>query len=232
MLDANTRVGQSSKAIVFLTDGFGSYTPAGSGGPASEAASKGYTIYAIGLGPAALGPLADMAGATGGQTFSTPDAANLDAIFNAILQTIVINTAPSDLTLTEVTQGYIVDEGSFRVAPDSITTLPGGQTEIVWNNIAQHVGNNDNNLLAFERFAVTFDASSSLAGENLPVNDLSASSVDYTNPTVLARQYPCLRHTSTPRARRWRWMMLPARLRTRRSTLQSLQMTRIQTATR
>ena len=182
MLDANTRVGQSSKAIVFLTDGFGSYTPAGSGGPASEAASKGYTIYAIGLGPAALGPLADMAGATGGQTFSTPDPDNLDAIFNAILQTIVINTAPSDLTLTEVTQGYIVDEGSFSIAPDSITTLPGGQTEIVWNNIAQHAGDNDNKLLASETFAVTFDASSSLAGDNLPVNDLSASSVDYTNP--------------------------------------------------
>ena len=52
----------------------------------------------------------------------------------------------------------------------------------MWNNIAQHAGDNDNKLLASETFAVTFDASSSLAGDNLPVNDLSASSVDYTNP--------------------------------------------------
>lgn len=182
MLDANTRAGPSSKVIVFLTDGVGSYTPAGSGGPAAEAASKGYKIYSIALGGASVGPLTDMANATGGQFFNAPSASNLDAIFNAILQTIVTSTAPYDVTLVETTQDYMVNESSFSIAPDSITTLPGGQTQIVWNNIAQHVGDGNNKLIASETFAVTFNASSSLAGNNLPVNYLAESRVNYTNP--------------------------------------------------
>lgn len=190
MLDANTRVGQSTKAIVFLTDGVGAYTPAGSGGPASVAASKGYVIYSIALGGASASPLTDMASATGGQFFSAPSAGNLDAIFNAILQTIIINTAPSNVTLTETTQDYIVDESSFNVAPDSITTLPGGQTQIVWNNVAQHAGDGDNKLVSSETFVVTFNASSSLAGNNLPVNDLAESKVDYANPDGSAASVP------------------------------------------
>jgi Ca-activated chloride channel family protein len=183
MLDGNTRTGSSTKVIVFLTDGVGTYTPAGSGGPAANAASKGYKIYSIALGSGASpGPLTDMASATGGQFFNAPSPANLDAIFNAILQQIVINTAPSDVKLVETTQDYIVGESNFSIAPDSIVTLPGGQTQMTWNNVAQHVGNNDNKLLGNETFAVTFDAISTLAGNNLPVNDISESQVDYTNP--------------------------------------------------
>ncbi|HVX03006.1 MAG TPA: Ig-like domain-containing protein [Nitrososphaera sp.] len=183
MLGSNTRVGSSSKVIIFLTDGVGTYTPAGSGGPAATAAGNGYKIYSIALGSGASpGPLTDMASATGGQFFNAPSAANLDAIFNAILQQIVINTAPFDVNLVETTQGYIVNEGSFSIAPDSILTLPGGQTQITWNNIAQYVGNGDDKLLSTETFAVTFNASSTLAGNNLPVNDISESRVEYTNP--------------------------------------------------
>lgn len=190
MLDANTRVGSSTEAIIFLTDGVGTYTPAGSGGPAADAASKGYVIYSIALGGASVGPLTDMATATGGQFFNSPSAENLDDIFNAILQTIVTNTSPSDVTLVETTQDYIVDEGSFSIAPDSITTLAGGQTQMTWNNVAQHVGNNDDRLSADETFVVTFDASSSLAGNNLPVDDLAESRVDYTNPDGSSTSVP------------------------------------------
>ncbi|AIF84113.1 Mg-chelatase subunit ChlD [Candidatus Nitrososphaera evergladensis SR1] len=182
MLDGNTRSGSSTEVIIFLTDGVGTYTPAGSGGPAANAAGKGYKIYSIALGGASTGPLTDMASATGGQFFNAPSAANLDAIFNAILQQIVINTAPFNVNLVETTQDYIVDESSFSIAPDSIVTLPGGQTQITWNNVAQHVGDGDNKLLATETFAVTFDASSTLAGNNLPVDDLAESHVQYTNP--------------------------------------------------
>ncbi|MHA2030954.1 MAG: VWA domain-containing protein, partial [Candidatus Kariarchaeaceae archaeon] len=62
MLDANSRVGQSSEIIIFLTDGQGFYTPSGSpGSPADEAADKDYTIYSIGLGPGHTpAPLQDM----------------------------------------------------------------------------------------------------------------------------------------------------------------------------
>jgi Ca-activated chloride channel family protein len=190
MLDANTRVGQSTKVIVFLTDDVGSYTPAGSGGPAAEAAGKGYKIYSIALGGASAGPLVDMATATGGQFFNAPSAGNLDTIFNTILQTIVTNTAPYDVKLTETTQNYIVDESSFSIAPDSVTTLPGGQTQIVWNNIAQHVGDGNNKLTGNETLVVTFDAKSSLAGNNLPVDDLANSKVGYTNPDGSAGSVP------------------------------------------
>lgn len=190
MLDANTRVDSSTEVIIFLTDGFGAYTPAGSGGPASEAASKGYVIYSIGLGGASVSPLTDMATATGGQFFDSPSADNLNDIFDAILQTIVTNTSPHDVTLVETTQDYIVDEASFSIAPDSIVALAGGQTQMTWNNVAQHVGNNDNRLSADETFEVTFEASSSLAGNNLPVNDLAESKVEYTNPDDSSASVP------------------------------------------
>ncbi|MEW6603212.1 MAG: post-COAP-1 domain-containing protein [Thermoproteota archaeon] len=183
ILDANTRAESSTEVIIFLTDGQGIYTPAGSGGPAANAASKGYQIYAIGLGSGvAFGPLNDMAAATGGQVFNAPTAENLDAIFNTILQTIVINTAPTNVNLIETTKDYIAGESSFSIAPDSIVTLPGGETQITWNNVAQHVGDGDNRLLANETFTVTFEASSTVAGNNLEVDELSESSVQYLNP--------------------------------------------------
>ncbi len=84
VMDGCTTPG-ASKAIIFLTDGVGAYTPAASGGPASVAASKGYKIFSIGLGPsAATGPLQDMANATGGQFFAAPNASVLQEIFDAI----------------------------------------------------------------------------------------------------------------------------------------------------
>lgn len=190
MLDANTRVGASTEAIIFLTDGVGAYTPAGSGGPAADAANKGYVIYSVALGGASVGPLTDMASATGGQFFDAPSPENLDDIFAAILQTIVTNTSPSDVTLVETMQDYIVGEGSISIAPDSIVTLGGGQTQMTWSNIAQYVGNNDNRLSADETFEVTFEAGSSFAGNNLPVDDLAESSVDYTNPDGSAASVP------------------------------------------
>jgi Ca-activated chloride channel family protein len=179
MLNANTRTETSVEVIIFLTDGYGSYTDAANGGPAATAASKGYTIYSIGLGSAAPGPLQDMASATGGTYYSSPSAANLQAIFDAIFTEVIISTAPYDVDLCEVTHDYIVDEGSFSIAPDNITNV-GGKTKMEWLDVAQYTGD-DARLTADETFTVTFTAKSSKCGYKLPV-DASGSKVSYLDP--------------------------------------------------
>jgi Ca-activated chloride channel family protein len=184
MLDANTRVEDSVKVIIVLSDGesspeVGTYTPHGSPGSyTDEAASKGYLIFSIGLMdgggefdfvPVGFGEdffeengfgeenLMDMAQWTGGMYYSSPTMENLEAIFNEIFETIVTDTSPYDVDIVEVTETYIVDEGSFNIAPDS-TVEVNGKTEITWLNVAQHVGNNDARLSADETFSVSFSA--------------------------------------------------------------------------
>ena len=97
----------------------------------------------------------DMAQNTGGLYYSSPTAENLEAIFNEILETIVTHTSPYDIDIVEVTETYIVDEGSFSIAPDSMVEVD-GKTEITWLNVAQHVGNHDDRLSADEIFSVSF----------------------------------------------------------------------------
>jgi Ca-activated chloride channel family protein len=179
MLDANTRTEDSVKVIIFLTDGYGSYTDANHNGPAANAASKNYTIYSIGLGSANPAPLQDMANATGGAYYNAPNASNLEAIFNAIYTEVIISTAPEDVDVCEVTQPYIVDEGSFSIAPDNITTVD-GKTKMEWYNVAQYVGDDDR-LTAAETFTVTFTVKSSKYGHQLPV-DATGSIVSYKDP--------------------------------------------------
>jgi Ca-activated chloride channel family protein len=99
MLD-NTKQDPAAWVIIFLTDGQGTYTPAGSGGPASVAASKGYVIYSIGLTIGCNSPLVDMANATGGKCYSSPSPANLQAIFDEIFEEIVTSTIPYDVDVT------------------------------------------------------------------------------------------------------------------------------------
>jgi hypothetical protein len=53
---------------------------------------------------------------------------------------------------------------------------------MLWCNVAQYVGNNDEYLTAEETFTVTFTARSSKYGCNLPVDVLCASLVCYTDP--------------------------------------------------
>ncbi len=166
MLDANTRVEDSVKIIIFFSDGDpspeqGTYTPSGfNGSYTDEAASKGYLIFSIYLvveGGSGEENLMDMALGTGGVYYSSPTMGNLEAIFNLILETIVTDTSPFEVDVVEVTEIYIVDESNFGITPDSIIDVD-GKTKITWLNVAQHVGNNDNRLSADETFSVSFSA--------------------------------------------------------------------------
>ena len=44
------------------------------------------------------------------------------------------STIPYNVDVTEVTQGYIIDEASFNIVPDSVVEVA-GQTTITWLNI-------------------------------------------------------------------------------------------------
>ncbi len=177
VLDANTRTETSLEVIIFLSNGAGSYTYASDGGPASTAASKGYVIYSIGLGSSpATGPLTDMATATGGKYYPAPTASNLDAIFNEIYTEITISTIPHYVDVVEVTQSYIIDEGSFNIVPDSVSTV-GGITTITWNNIG--MGDGDPDLSDDETVALLFTAKSNVCGTNLDVDVLGDAKVNY-----------------------------------------------------
>ena len=177
LMDANTRIESSAEVIIFLSNGAGTYTYASNGGPASTAASNGYVIYSIGLGSTpATGPLNDMADATGGKYYPAPSASNLDAIFNDIFTEVTTSTIPHYVDVVEVTQSYIIDEGSFNVAPDSVNTV-GGITTIVWNNIGMGDGNPD--LSDTETVALSFKAKSNKPGLNLDVDVLGTAKVNY-----------------------------------------------------
>lgn len=182
MLDANPRdpAEQSVKAVIFLTDGIGTYT----GAATAAAAAKGYVIYSIGLSggqPQNQVPLTDMAIKTGGLYFSSPDADNLQAIFDSIFTTIILRTAPQNVDVVEVTQPYIIDEDSFSIVPDFIMEVD-GKTKMVWLNVATYVGNEDDWLAADETFEVSFTARSSQAGYMLPVDVPGMAVVTYTDP--------------------------------------------------
>jgi hypothetical protein len=183
MLDANTRVEDSVKIIIFFSDGDpspeqGTYTPSGfNGSYTDEAASKGYLIFSIYLvveGGSGEENLMDMALGTGGVYYSSPTMGNLEAIFNLILETIVTDTSPFEVDVVEVTEIYIVDESNFGIAPDNMVEVD-GKTRLTWLNVAQHVGNNDNRLSADETFSISFSAK--VADE--PVAEINFVSVEH-----------------------------------------------------
>jgi len=181
VLDANTRIGSSVEVIIFLTDGEGTYTSYSSGGPASIAASKGYKIYSIGLGSISSTPLIDMAINTGGNYYSSATAANLQAIFDDIFQAVVISTAPTDVDLVEVTQGYIIDESSFSVPYD----WTDGITTYKWEDIGEKTGVGDeaDPLTAAETFTVSFNAKCDETGSNKPVDVDGSAVVNFIDPS-------------------------------------------------
>ena len=177
VLDANTRTESSAEVIIFLSNGAGSYTSASDGGPASEAASKGYVIYSIGLGGApAVAALTDMATATGGAYYSSPTADNLQAIFGDIYAEIVTDTIPHYVDVVEVTKSYIIDEGSFSKVPDSVNTV-GGITTITWDNIG--MGDGDPDLSDDETVILSFEAKSNQNGDNLDVDVFGTAVLNY-----------------------------------------------------
>jgi hypothetical protein len=166
--------------IIFLSNGEGTYTYAASGGPAATAAAKGYVIYSIGLGSApAVGPLTDMAAATGGQYYSSPTAENLQAIFDDIYKEVITSTIPHDVDVVEVTQSYIIDEGSFNLPPDNVSTV-GGITTIVWNNIGI-INDANPDLSADETVVLSFKAKSDQCGDSLDVDVYGSARVDYSD---------------------------------------------------
>jgi hypothetical protein len=100
LLDSGKQAG-SSRVIVFLSNGIGTYTYAGDGGPAADADVKGYVIYTIGLSELTWeDALTDIADATGGKFYPAPTAENLQAIFDDIYVEVtgkayIANVAPT-----------------------------------------------------------------------------------------------------------------------------------------
>jgi len=64
---------------------------------------------------------------------SVTDFNNLDGL----VAQFGLDNAPSNVDLVETTQSYIINEGSFSIPPDTIVTLPGGQTQLTWLNLGQ-----------------------------------------------------------------------------------------------
>ncbi|WP_094228013.1 VWA domain-containing protein [Methanolobus psychrotolerans] len=176
VLNANTRTGPSAEVILFLSDGDGTYTPS----TAVNAAAAGYTIYSIGLGnpgAGAEGKLKDMANKTGGKYFSSPTSDNLDAIYQEIYSEVATSTIPHYVDVIEVTQDYIVEESSFSITPDSITTDASGNTVITWTNIG--MGDSNPDMSNDETVVLSFEAKCSQSGSNLPVDVLGDAKVCY-----------------------------------------------------
>lgn len=165
----------SKQVIVFLTDGQGIYTFAADGGPASEAAQKGYRIYAIGLEAAANADnLFDMANATNGQNYTDIESADLETIFMDIFMDVVLSTIPRSIYVEEITLDYIVADCDSATPPaatceaDEDTSKP----TITWNDIGL-LSDGDSMLMADETVTLTFRAFSTVDG-NVGVNDPDA----------------------------------------------------------
>lgn len=134
VLDADASA-RANKFIIFLTDGDGNYTAFFDGGPANAAKTKGYTIYAIGLGSAVSATnLRDFSSWTNGAYYPARNPSVLGGIFDTIYKAMELSTEPQHMTLIEVVQNY------FTVAPASIKPVqmaggvtPGtGETTIIW----------------------------------------------------------------------------------------------------
>lgn len=89
------------------------------------------------------------------------------------------------MNITHVTPNYIiVNDSSFSIPPSSIDhNTRDNNTVIKWNNISSYVGNNNNELSANETFSVSFSASSSRIGNQIPLNVNNESTVSYIDPT-------------------------------------------------
>jgi Ca-activated chloride channel family protein len=136
LLDADAT--SSLKVIVFLTDGDGTYTFEADGGPASEAAQKGYRIYAIGLEAAANADnLFDMANATNDQNYTDIESADLQAIFIDIFMDVVLSTIPRSINVEEITLDYIVVDCDSATPPAATCDADEdtSKTTLSWNEI-------------------------------------------------------------------------------------------------
>jgi len=125
--------------IIFLTDGAGGYTY-GPTGPAAYAAQQGYTIYGIGLGPAQMGPLNDMANATGGMAFTAQTPDDLQPVFDAIQQEVA---GPPRLFPEEQSDVEQFDrgDGNFPWIMDSTSAIATSETPITFDGSLVTINN-------------------------------------------------------------------------------------------
>ncbi len=179
MLDSTGQTG-SIKIIIFLTDGEGTYSYYGNGGPVDDAADAGYIIYSIGLGGVGSGPLEDMADATGGTYYDSADSSNLDEIYGDIYEEIVTSIALYDVDVVEIVQDY------FTVCYDTIDPVPDyfmvnldGTTTIKWYDVGQYAGDMNSALTSEETATLMFDVKATKAGFELPVQVLPGAYVQY-----------------------------------------------------
>jgi Ca-activated chloride channel family protein len=158
-------------AIIFLTDGRGNYTPSGnSGSQADRAAGMGCVIYGIGLGSGAdMGPLNDMASATGGQAYSV-STANLNDLFRQIYQQI--SSVPYNITVQETVQDYIKLISCEPVADEG----PADDGTVIWYDLDDGAG-----LPEGDSITLTCKAKCTEEGVNKPIDILDDSYVAYTD---------------------------------------------------
>lgn len=158
-------------AIIFLTDGDGTY----SGVPSGNVCP----IYAIGYGAsAAMDPLEDMANTTGGKFYPNPtypvvDPSTIDLIFQDIYEEI--STVPYNVSVQETVQSYIeIIPGSCNVVPD----YGPENGRVIWYDIGMLAGG-DSAFSADETVTLTCEARCTEEGENRPVYIPAESYVTY-----------------------------------------------------
>ncbi len=147
-----------------------------------ETIDAGISVYTIGLGYwIQIDLLRNIASWTGARYYHAPRSEDLLDIYEEIAQQVLNSLAGENITVTEVLQDYINSEGDFSIAPDQVFEDSQGTTALIWNI---------ESLLIGEKWSVSFDLSSSLVGENIPVDVQGDSQVNYAdyerNPAALA----------------------------------------------
>ncbi|MDI9624683.1 MAG: vWA domain-containing protein [Methanothermobacter sp.] len=177
LLDEGGRT-NSSKFIIFLTDGEGYYTPSGSlGSPADDAKNKGYIIYTIGLGDYVDETiLQEIANVTGGKYLHATDASVLDSIFSEIFQEITV--AATNVVVIDVLPDYIQLVGQPTISPTSQIINSDGTTTLTWE-----IGN----LGKDQTWTVSYNILSTRTG-NLLTNIGGESKVTYTDPSGVDKE--------------------------------------------
>jgi hypothetical protein len=120
----------STKAIIFLSDGDGDYTPSGMDGSETDRArSADILIYSIGLGNEINGAnLEDMAETTGGKYFFSPKSSSLEEIYQGIFKSIS-NIAARNIEVTYVLPAAVQPFGSIP----EISTDANSNRILKWN---------------------------------------------------------------------------------------------------
>jgi uncharacterized protein YhbP (UPF0306 family) len=153
----------TSKIIIFLSDGDGTYTPSGKeGSQADRARAEGITIYSIGLavgGSPVVGSLRDMAATTGGKYFDASESGALELIYKEIGNSVK-NVVARDV-IVYYTIPFELNGDKFTIKPwktDYPTEKkPWGKT---WSRFCWNVGT----MSLDDSWDVSFNVSSDKAG--------------------------------------------------------------------